>query len=221
MRKNEYIKDPTKNGYFDIELDIEKIAKEDLNNAFLLQDLKQRKLFLETDIEGFYSVSDIVKNIMQYNSDDEKNGIPVEERKPILLYIASPGGSVDDGFSLVNAIEMSKTPVHTINMGKAYSMGFLIFISGHKRYSYPDARFLLHDGSNFVYDSTSKVKDRMEFEDQVEQRLTNYVIRHSKITKGIYDENYRREWWMFPEEAKECGFVDYIIGKDCGIEEVI
>lgn len=208
-------------GYFDIEIDLDKLATEDLSCAFLLQDLRQRKLFLETEIEGFYSVSDIIKNIMQYNSDDDKEGLAPEVRKPILLYIASPGGIIDCGMALIDTIKASKTPVYTINMGYAYSMGFLIMISGHKRFSYPNARFLLHDGSNFVYDSASKVKDRMQFEDQSEQRIKDLILSHSNLTSEEYDDNLRKEWYMFAQEAKEKGFIDCIIGEDCDLGAIV
>ena len=206
--------------YYDIEVDINKIASESLNDAFTLQDLKQRKLFLETEVDQ-YSVSDIIKNIMQYNHDDNANGIPVGKRIPIKLYIASNGGSVDAGFSLIDTIVCSETPVLTINTGYAYSMSVLILIAGHKRYALPSARHLLHDGSNFVYDSTSKVKDRMEFEEIAEARLKDFVLKHSKLSSETYDNNLRKEWYMFADEAKSLGFIDYIIGEDCKMNEVV
>lgn len=211
----------TNEDYFSLCIDLDRLASESLSDAFVLKDLQQRKLFLEGELEGFYSISDIVKNIMQYNSDDDKNGIPAEERRPILLYIASPGGSVDAGMALVDVIISSKTPVYTINMGFAYSMAFLVMISGHKRFSYSNARFLLHDGSNFVYDSTSKVRDRMMFEEQSEERIKNFVLSHSVLSADDYDANLRKEWYMFPQEAKELGFIDHIVGEDSELSEVV
>lgn len=209
----------TKKGYFDFDVDLEKLITETgLSDIFLYQDLQQRKLFLEDEINT-YTVSDIIKNIMQYNADDKD--VPVEERKPILLYISSNGGDVDAGFSLIDAIICSKTPVYTINLARAYSMGFLIYIAGHKRYSYPNARFLLHDGSSFVYDSSNKVMDRMRFEEKSEERIKQYVLSHSSITEELYDSNARVEWWCFPEDAKKYGFIDFIIGVDCELGEVV
>lgn len=63
--------------------------------------LKQRKLFLTAKVDQF-SIGDITKHIMQYNAEDK--GIPVEQRQPILLYVASNGGDVDAGFELIDAI---------------------------------------------------------------------------------------------------------------------
>lgn len=205
-------------GYFDIELDIDKLVNEDLNSIFYLKDLKQRKLFLESDVEQL-TVSDIVKNILQFNKEDE--GIPVEQRTPIKLYIASNGGEVDSGFELIDAITSSITPVYTINLGFEYSMGFLIGLAGHKRYAMPSAKFLMHDGSNFVYNSGSKAQDQMAFNAKVEERIKRYILSRSNLTEEEYDSKVRVEYYLFADEAQEKGFTDFIIGTDCAIEEII
>lgn len=204
--------------YFDIELDMDELAKGNLESAFYLKDLQQRKMFLENDIEQL-TVSDIVKNILQFNRDDI--GKPIEERVPIKLYITSNGGEVGPGYELIDAIENSKTPVYTINLGYEYSMGFLIGLAGHKRYAMPNAKFLMHDGSNFVYNSGSKAQDQMAFNAKVETRIREYVLKHSKLTEEEYDSKLRVEYYTFADEAKEKGFVEYIVGVDCDIDEII
>ena len=156
---------------------------------------------------------------MQFNKEDIN--LPPEERKPILLYITSQGGEVDAGFELIDAIENSKTPVYTINLGCQYSMGFLIGLSGHKRFATKNAKYLMHDGSNFIYNSGAKAQDQMEFQRKVEDNIKKYIISHSKLTPEEYDNKLRVEWYLFANEAKEKGFVDYIIGIDCDIDEII
>lgn len=207
-------------GYFDIDIDVDSILSSAYNadEIFYVKDLKQRKLFINNDIEQ-ETIFNACKMIMQYNAEDK--GIEPENRKPILLYVVSNGGSVYDGFQLIDTIRISKTPVYTINMGYLFSMGFLIGIAGHKRFAFPNAKFLHHDGSNMVYDSTSKVKDRMEFNDRMESRTRQYVISNTKITPEQYDENLRKEWYMMADEAKELGVIDYIVGVDCSIDEVV
>lgn len=210
-----------KNGYYDIdfEFDEESAIKSGLiEEVFYVKDLQQRKLFLNMNIDQF-TIGDIVRHIMQYNTEDK--GIAPEERKPILLYLTSNGGSVDAGFELIDVIKSSKTPVYTINLGYQYSMGFLIGLAGHKRFATPNAKFLMHDGSSFVWDSGAKVQDRMEFQKKVEERIKNYVLQNSQISSEEYDSKFRVEWYMFADEAKEKGFVDYIIGSDCDINEII
>ena len=188
------------------------------DELFYLRDLKQRKLFLSDGIDQS-SVLSIVRNIMQFNTDDKK--IPVEERTPIILYLVSEGGEVDSGFELIDVIQSSKTPVYTVNLGYWYSMGFLIGIAGHKRFATKNSKILIHDGSTCVYNSGAKAQDQMRFQAKADERIKNYVLSRSKITSDDYDQQFRSEWYLFANEAKEKGFVDYIIGEDCEIDEVI
>lgn len=208
------------NGYKDIEIDFEGIMAESglVMDMLHLNDLKQRKLYLNEGIDKD-SVMEIIQHIIRYNVEDK--GKDVEKRKPILLYVTSNGGSVDAGYELIDMITASKTPVHTVNLGFQYSMGFLIGIAGHKRFAMPNAKFLHHDGYNAAYDSGSKVQDRIKFDARVDDRTKEYVLSRSNITPDEYDANLRVEWYMFADEAKQKGFVDYIIGEDCDMDAII
>lgn len=209
----------SRKGYYDIEIDIEQNGASGIvDEMFYLQDLKQRKLFLMCDVDQF-TVGDLAKHIMQYNKEDSQ--LTPDERKPIILYIASNGGEVDPGFELIDIIMASHTPVYTVNIGYEYSMGFLIGLAGHKRFAFPNSKFLMHDGSNFVYNSGAKAQDQMEFQRRVEARIKDYIISRSKLTEEEYDSKLRVEWYLFSDEAKEKGFVDEIIGVDIGIGAVI
>jgi len=206
--------------YYDINCDVmlEEIPDAKLSEVMYVKDLKQRKLYLNDDINSVSAV-EIVHHILQFNADDR--GVPDEERKPILLYVASCGGSVDAGFALIDAIRCSKTPVYTINIGFQYSMGFLIGLAGHKRFAMPNARFLLHDGSDFVYDSGAKAQDQMEFHKKADARTKEYILAMSRITPEEYDSKFRVEWYMFSDEAKKYGFTDFIVGQDCDIDVIV
>lgn len=211
----------TKNkGYYDIEIDLDKALTDGgmVDEIFYLKDLKQRKLFLNSEIDQF-TIADVAKHIMQYNREDF--GIEPADRKPVLLYVVSNGGEVDSGFELIDVIQSSKTPIYTINLGYQYSMGFLIGLAGHKRFATRNAKYLMHDGSNFVYNSGAKAQDQMEFNRKVEERVKRYIISRSNLTSDEYDSKLRVEWYLFADEAKEKGFVYYIIGVDCDIDTVI
>ena len=207
-------------GYYDIEIDIGQALVEGglVDEIFYLQDLKQRKLFLNSEIDQL-SIADIAKHILQFNKEDI--GKAPDSRLPILLYVVSNGGEVDSGFELIDVIQSSKTPVYTINLGYQYSMGFLIGLAGHKRFATKNAKYLMHDGPNFVYNSGAKAQDHMEFNRKVEERVKQYILSRSKVTSSEYDSKLRVEWYLFADEAKEKGFVDYIIGEDCDIDSVI
>ena len=207
-------------GYYDIDITLDEILTSEgmVEELFYLKDLKQRKLFLDTDVEQI-SAGNIAKHIMQYNAEDK--GKSIEERKPIILYVASNGGEIDAGFELIDVIRGGKTPVYTVNLGYQYSMGFLIGLAGHKRFAVPNAKFLMHDGSNFIWDSGAKAQDKMEFQKKVEARIRQYVVERSHITEEEYDSKLRVEWYLFADEAKEKGFCDYILGVDCDMDDIV
>lgn len=200
--------------------DIQKTMNLDYTNKFDIEDLLNRRLYLNDEVNE-QILDTIVYHIMRYNRLDK--GIPREERKPVILYINSPGGSVTDGFGLIDAIINSHTPIYTVNQAVCFSMGFLIFIAGHKRFAMPHSEFLLHDGSSgFGFESTAKLKDRIEFETvQIEGMTKEYILSHSSISEKLYDTKYRNEWYFLPEEGKGLGVVDYIVGKDCTIEDIV
>lgn len=184
-----------------------------------VEDLEERRLFINSEIDENI-IDSAVYHILRYNRLDK--GLKPEERKPIYLFINSPGGSVCDGYGLIDVIQSSITPVYTINQALCASMGFLIFLAGHKRYSMKRSEFLMHDGSTAGWDSTAKMKDRMDFETkQLEQMTKEYIMSRTNIDNDLYDAKYRVEWYMLPNEAKQHGILDYIVGVDCTIDEIL
>ena len=207
-------------GFYDVDCDIDvSIMKSwGVDELFYLRNLQNRKLYLTADIDECV-IDNVVKHILQYNVEDK--GKPIKERKPILLYCSSNGGSVDPGLELVDVILQSKTPVHTINLGYQYSMAFLIGLAGHKRFASINAKFLMHDGSNFIMNSGAKAQDQMEFNKRIEDRVKEYVLFRTKISSEMYDAQMRKEWYMFANEAKELGVTDFIIGEDCTLDDIL
>ena len=197
---------------------IKEVINYDLEDTFQLEDLKQRKLYINFEIDETL-LNEITYHILRFNTEDK--GKEVSERQPILLYCVSNGGSLVDGFGLIDVILNSKTPVYTINLAYQYSMGFLIGLAGSKRYATKNATYLLHDGTNFMYNSMAKIKDAAKFQEKQEQKIKEYILSRSKLTLEEYDQKYRVEWYMYASEAKEKGFTDFIIGEDCTIDEII
>lgn len=185
-----------------------------------LDDTIHRRLFLNGEIfsveagDDLYAMSSmcgaLVESIMQYNRSDY--GLSKEDREPIKLFINSPGGDEAEGFALIAAIETSTTPVYTINLGKWFSMGFLIGIAGHKRFSLPYAQFLLHEGYGGAGGSLGKLSDQVEFDKRFEiEVVRKHVLSHGTMTPEFYDQHQRNELYMLPEDAREYGFIDHII----------
>lgn len=200
-------------------MEIKKTMNLSYPDVYEMEDLEERRLYINSGIDETI-IDSMVYHILRYNREDR--GLKPEERKPIYLYINSPGGSVCDGYGLIDVIQSSITPVYTINQALCASMGFLIFLAGHKRYSMLRSEFLMHDGSTAGWDSTAKMKDRMDFETkQLEQMTKEYIMSRTAIDNDLYDAKYRVEWYMLPNEAKKHGIVDYIVGVDCTIDEIL
>lgn len=185
-----------------------------------INELKERRLYINSEIDDEV-IDTIVFHIMNYNREDK--GIDAKDRKPIILYINSPGGSVYSGYALISAMQCSKTPIYTVNQGMCASMAFLIFLAGNKRFSMLHSTFLMHDGSNGIgFESASKLRDRIEYETgQLEQHTKQFVLSCTSIDDKFYDDKYRVEWYMLPHEAKEYSICDYIVGEDCDLDEII
>lgn len=190
-----------------------------LLDSFEMEDIDDRRLYINDNIDNDV-ITSIGYHIMRYNRLDK--GMDVDKRKPIMLYLNTHGGDLYAGNSLISLIKSSKTPIYTVNLGLCFSMGFLIFLAGKKKYSMDNGIFLLHDGGNGDANSTAKVFDKIEFEKNViEKKIKEYVVENTAITSKMYDKNYRREWYMDVDKAKELNVVDYIVGEDCDIDEIL
>lgn len=185
-----------------------------------LRSIEERRLYLSRAIysldeednvnEYLSTVAQIVQLIFEFNAKDKE--LPPEQRTPIKLFINSPGGDITEGFPLVAAIKLSKTPIYTINIGEWNSMAFLIGITGHKRFALPYTKFLLHEGSLFAGGSTNKVQDRVEFDKRFEREIVKkHVLSYSNMTEADYDALARVEYYMLPEDAIKRNFIDEII----------
>ena len=191
-----------------------------VTNFDILKDAKERRIYLTYEIlaldDDEYRTGElshlgqVVKFIFDCNREDKD--LPSAERKPIKIYINSPGGDLSEGFPLVSTIELSKTPVYTINIGQWSSMSFYIGITGHKRFSLPNMTFLLHDGYAGHFGSTNKVQDRAKFEERLETEvIKEHVLKHSNMSSAEYDASARVEYYMLPDDALRHGFIDKIV----------
>lgn len=161
------------------------------------------------EIDG--NVGDAIDSYIKFfNRQDEQDGIPIEKRIPIKIYIDSPGGDLIATFTMINSIRMSKTPVWTINIGAAYSGGFFTFIAGHKRFAYPLASFLFHEGSTGTSGDAGKFRNFADFYKKELDNLKKVVLEYTDITEEDYEKHINDDWWFTAEEALKYGICDEI-----------
>ena len=197
----------------EIELDFGEIANlldRTLPDPSLLEYYRmrtKREIMWNADIED--DILEVSLAIRKWNVED--NGIEVDKRVPIKIFINSDGGSVDAVMNAIDLIKLSKTPVITIGMGKVYSAGGLLLMAGHKRYIFKHTSCLIHDGSSGAVGSIGKLIDNLKFTEKLEALIKEYIISSTKITEQMFDANYRRDWFMFSDEMIELGVADEII----------
>lgn len=159
-----------------------------------------------------YEIAIAVDSVIRFwNKADEEEGIPVDLRKPIKIYIHSPGGYLTSTFTMIDAIKMSKTPVYTIAIGEVYSGGFFTFLAGHKKYAYPHSSFLYHEGATANGGDANKFRNFAKFYETQLNQLKQIVLENSKITEEEYNKHIKDDWWLTAEEAVEYGIVDEIM----------
>lgn len=172
------------------------------------EELENRELYLPEEISDDV-IPEIVRHIVRYNKEDA--GKPVEERKPIKLFINCYGGDVISCFSAIETIRLSKTPVYGFNLGKAFSAGGLILMACHNRFTYKDSVVLIHQGSSDASGTTGQVINQVEFQKRQEERIKAFILDNTKITPEQYKEKYKEEWFFFGDESIELGVTDELI----------
>lgn len=159
-----------------------------------------------------YEIAVAVDSIIRFwNKVDEEAGLAIEERKPIKIYLHSPGGFLTSTFTMIDAIKMSKTPVYTIAMGETYSGGFFTFLAGHKKFAYPHASFLYHEGATANGGDANKFRNFAKFYEVQLEQLRQVVLNNSSISEEEYEKHIKDDWWLTAEEAVKYGIADEIL----------
>ena len=172
---------------------------------------KYRKLLLSDYIDNS-TVKNIITQIMDINYDDDLKEKDYKdwERKPILLFINSFGGSVYDGLALVDIIRQSTTPVYTISIGSSMSMGFWIYLAGQKRFVGENATLMFHDISTYIWDKAEGIKQEIKELDRLQEILIKAIINTSLVKREQLQDYITRkaEWYIPADEAIQLKLAD-------------
>jgi len=166
--------------------------------------LKERIVFLTGQVED-YMANLIVAQLLFLEAEGDS--------KPISLYINSPGGVVTAGLSIFDTMQFIKSPVHTLVMGQACSMGSFLSMAGEPghRYSLPNSRFMVHQPSGGYSGQVTDIMIHAQESEKLKRLLTT---EYSKRCGHTYEEvitALERDRFMSPEEALAWGHIDKII----------
>ncbi len=168
--------------------------------------IEQRKIFLWGVVDD-KSAKDITSRLLYLDA--------VDPGKEIKFYINSPGGMVTSGMVIYDTMQMVSSPVSTICMGMAASMGSILLSGGKKgkRYIYPHGEVMIHQPSGGGR-GTSADLEIMARQIQKTKVLGAQIL--SKNTAQTFErvmKDFDRDYWMDAKESIEYGIVDSILNK--------
>lgn len=177
--------------------------------------LAENRIFY-IDYEIDESILEIQRSIIAINIADK--GTPIEERIPVKIYLDTPGGLLAETMSLATTMIMSKTPIITVNIAEAYSGGCILLLAGHKRYTFPYAKAMLHTGSGGTvgtYEQTEQAQKN--YKKQIEE-MGAYILERSGMEEKLYKRNKSKDWYMDANEQKSNGIVHEVV---TSLDEII
>ena len=182
-----------------------KLPAPDLVNYY--KDYDNRCISIDFDIDD--CLFEVTKQIMEYNRQDR--GVPVEQRKPIRVYVMSYGGDLYQAYAFVSAVLASKTPVWTINMGVSMSAGLLILLAGHKRFAMRYSTAMIHSGSGGAQGTYEQMEEQQKNYKKLIDAMRSYIMERTNIDLKLFNKNKTKDWYITDTEQVELGIVDSIV----------
>jgi len=177
--------------------------------------IKSRKIYIweEIDRDSIFKANYWLDRIV---SIDEKENIQMSKRFPIEILISSYGGVIYDGLALISNIERCKKlgyEIITTVQGTAMSMGFLISVTGSKRYAYAHARLMTHQPLSWTEGKLEEIQRDTKETEYLWNKSKDIIMKYTKITEKQLDDYKERcrDWYMSSEEALEFGVIDEIL----------
>ena len=170
--------------------------------------LSDRKIFILGEIDAD-SACAFAKSVMLLAAEDAA--------APIDVYVNSPGGEINAGLLMYDVIQSSRTPIRLFCLGKAYSMGAILFLSGrHGRYMLPHAELMLHEPLVGAIGSRSagSVQELSDSLQSSKKMMVGIIAKHSGMSEEAVDREFSRDRYLNAEESVAFGFCDKIMSFD-------
>ncbi len=174
--------------------------------------LRERIIFLNGQIEdGMASL--VSAQLLFLEAENPK--------KPIYLYINSPGGVVTSALAMYDTMQFIRAPVATLCMGMAASAATLILAAGEAgmRASLPNVSIMLHQPSGGFQGKVTDILIHAEESLRLKRRTNEIYARHCGRTYDEVEKALERDRFMEPDEALGWGLVDHIYEKRAQLEE--
>jgi ATP-dependent Clp protease, protease subunit len=166
--------------------------------------LKERIIFLTGPV--FDQVASVICAQLLFLESDNPS-------KDISLYINSPGGVVSAGLAIYDTMQYIRSPVSTLCIGQAASMGSLLLCAGAKgkRYATPNSRIMVHQPSGGAQGQAADIEIQAREILTLRKRLNEIYVRHTNQTLEAIENKLERDSYMSAEEARDYGLVDQVV----------
>lgn len=166
--------------------------------------LKDRIVMLSTEVNDVVA-SLICAQLLFLESQDPE--------KEISLYINSPGGSVTAGLAIYDTMRYITSPVSTVCMGMAASMGAFLLAAGERgmRYALPNCKVMIHQPSGGFRGQASDIEIHAREILRLKKKLNEMLAENTGQSYEKVAEATERDNFLTPEEAKEFGLIDKIL----------
>ena len=133
--------------------------------------------------------------------------------KEISFYINSPGGVVSAGLAIYDTMQYIKSPVSTVCIGQAASMGSLLLCAGAKgkRYALPNARVMVHQPSGGAQGQATDIEIQAREILKLRERLNQIYVKHTGQPLEEIERRLERDTYMSAREAKDFHLVDEVV----------
>ena len=166
--------------------------------------LKKRSVFLWGAVND-ESAEDITNRLMYLES--------VEPGKEITFYLSSPGGSVTSGMVIYDTMKMISSPVSTVCIGLAASMGSILLSGGEKgkRRIFPSGRVMIHQPLiGQLYGQSSDIQIHAKELNRTKELLAKVLAENCGVGIERIMDDFERDYWMNSAESLDYGIVDHI-----------
>jgi ATP-dependent Clp protease protease subunit len=166
--------------------------------------LKERIVFLGGPIVDQVANS-VIAQLLFLDHEDSK--------KDIILYLNTPGGSVTAGLAIYDTMQHVKSPVSTICVGMAASMGAVLLAAGQKgkRFALPNSEILLHQVMGGAEGQASDIEISAKHILKIKERLNQILVKHTGQKMDKIERDTDRDFYLTSQEAKDYGLIDEII----------
>ena len=166
--------------------------------------LSDRIIFIGTEINDQVA-NNVIAQLIYLRADDPK--------KPISIYINSPGGVISSGLAIYDTIQYLECVVNTYCIGMAASMGALLLCCGSKgkRYALPNSRIMIHQPSGGVGGTSKDIELQANEIIYLKKRLSAIISEHTGKTVQQITEDSDRDFYMSADEAAAYGLVDSVV----------